>query len=186
MQAKVKQVLNQIVDQFKSGNIPQAVAYAMFPVADVPSARWSLLNRTFMFLAGTADGRGYKQWLSAGRHVKKGSKAFYILVPFFNILWMLITGIILHLCLILLGGAKNGFEGTFRVVAFSQSPQIMGIVPFIGGVIGFVWNIVLLVIGFKEAHETTYSRVIISLLIPVLFVILLIFAMFSTLSILVG
>ena len=50
MQAKVKQVLNQIVDQFKSGDIPQAVAYAMFPVADIPSARWSLLNRTFMFL----------------------------------------------------------------------------------------------------------------------------------------
>jgi len=84
MQAKVKQVLSQIVEQFKSGDIPKTVAYSVFPMADVPSAKWSLLNRTFMFLAGTSDGRGFRQWKSTGRYVKKGSKAFYILVPFFK------------------------------------------------------------------------------------------------------
>ncbi len=84
MKDKVKQVLNIILEKFESGEIPEAVAYSMFPVPDTPSARWSLLNRTFMFLAGTADGRGYKQWRQVGRYVKKGSKAFYILVPFFK------------------------------------------------------------------------------------------------------
>lgn len=82
MNEKVKQVLNSILDKFKTGDIPQAVAYSMFPIPDIPSGKWSLLNRTLMFLAGTQDGRGYKQWLKANRYVKKGSKAFYILVPF--------------------------------------------------------------------------------------------------------
>ncbi len=80
--SKVNQVLFNILARFKSGDIPEAVAYSMFPIPDVPSACWSMLNRTIMFVSGTQDGRGYKQWLEAGRHVKSGSKAFYILVPF--------------------------------------------------------------------------------------------------------
>jgi len=82
MNGKVKQVLSGILDRFKSGDIPKAVAYSMFPIPDIPSRNWSLLNRTLMFIAGTQDGRGYRQWQQVNRYVKKGSKAFYILVPF--------------------------------------------------------------------------------------------------------
>ena len=82
MKAKVEQVLNVILDRFKNNDIPQAIAYSMFPVPDIPSAKWSLLNRTIMFLAGTQDARGFKQWQQVNRYVKKGSKAFHILVPY--------------------------------------------------------------------------------------------------------
>ena len=82
MNDKVKQVLSLIIDKFKNGEIPEAVAYAMFPIPDIPSSKWSLLNRTLMFLSGTQDGRGFKQWQQVDRFVKKGSKAIYILVPF--------------------------------------------------------------------------------------------------------
>jgi len=82
MNDKVKQVLKGILEQFKTGIIPQSVALSMFPVANIPSKNWSLLNRTLMFLASTADGRGYRQWQQVNRFVKKGSKSFYILVPF--------------------------------------------------------------------------------------------------------
>ncbi|MCK4818353.1 antirestriction protein [bacterium] len=81
MNDRVKQVLNTILDKFKSGDIPQAVAYSMFPISDIPSAKWSILNRILMFLAGTQDARGIRQWNKVNRYVKKGSKAFYILVP---------------------------------------------------------------------------------------------------------
>jgi len=82
MNDKVKQVLNSILEKFKAGDIPQAVAYSMFPIADIPSAKWSILNRTLMFLAATPDARGIRQWNRVNRYVKKGSKAFYILVPY--------------------------------------------------------------------------------------------------------
>ncbi len=84
MNDKVKQVLNVILDKFKSGDIPEAVAYAIYPIPEIPSAKWSLTNRTLMFLSGTMDGRGYKQWQQVDRYVKKSSKAFFILVPFFK------------------------------------------------------------------------------------------------------
>ena len=83
MNDKVKTVLSSILESFKSGNIPDVVAKAiMFPIPDLPSSHWSLLNRTLMFLSGSADARGYRQWLSVDRHVVKGTKAIYILVPF--------------------------------------------------------------------------------------------------------
>ena len=84
MTPKVRETLNTIIDRFKSGDIPEAVAYSMFPIPNLPSSRWSLLNRTLMFFSGTQDARGIKQWNSVNRYVKKGSKAMYILVPYFR------------------------------------------------------------------------------------------------------
>lgn len=81
MNGKVKEVLQAILDRFNSGDIPNAVAYSMFPIANIPSSQWSILNRTLMFLSGTQDARGLCQWNQANRYVKKGSKAFYILAP---------------------------------------------------------------------------------------------------------
>ncbi|MFC1816438.1 antirestriction protein [Thermodesulfobacteriota bacterium] len=86
MNERVKNVLNIIVGRFQSGDIPEAIAYAMFPFTDVPSANWSLLNRTLMFLSGTMDARGYRQWQKVNRYVKKGSKALYIIVPYIKVI----------------------------------------------------------------------------------------------------
>jgi len=81
MNEKVKQALEGVLRRFESGDIPQAIAYSTFPIYDIPSARWSLLNRVLMFIAGTRDARGYRQWERVGRHVKKGAKSFTILAP---------------------------------------------------------------------------------------------------------
>ena len=82
MNDRVKSVLNTIVERFQSGDIPESIAYAMFPFPDVPSAKWSLLNRTLMFISGTMDARGIRQWNSVNRFVKRKTKAIYILVPY--------------------------------------------------------------------------------------------------------
>ena len=84
MNDKVKKVLNVIVENFKSGEIPEALALASFPAIDVPSSQWSFTNRTIMFLSGTGDARGFRQWKEANRWVKKGTSAIHILVPCFK------------------------------------------------------------------------------------------------------
>lgn len=81
MNERVRNVLNTIVEKFKSGEIPEAVAMASFPIPDIPSSKWSFTNRTLMFLSGTADARGFRQWKEVNRWVKKGARAIYILVP---------------------------------------------------------------------------------------------------------
>lgn len=84
MNEKVRKVLSSIVEKFKSGEIPQAVAMACFPIPDIPSSNWSFTNRIIMFLSGTGDARGYKQWKDANRFVKKGSHSIHILAPCFK------------------------------------------------------------------------------------------------------
>jgi hypothetical protein len=76
-----QEALSGILQEFQQGTIPEAIALAMFPQADIPSAKWSLLNRLLMLCAGTSDARGIKQWNKVGRKVKKGAKAFRIFAP---------------------------------------------------------------------------------------------------------
>lgn len=83
MVEKVKQALQSIVARFEAGDIPEAISYSTFPIPNIPAAKWSLLNRTLMFIAGSSDARGFKQWKEVNRYVKKGAKAFVILAPLF-------------------------------------------------------------------------------------------------------
>ncbi|MBA7570971.1 hypothetical protein ES708_12727 [subsurface metagenome] len=81
MNTKVRAVLNGILETFKSGDLPKAIAYSLFPYPDIPSSSWSFQNRFIMLISGTRDARGIRQWNKTGRHVLPGAKAIYILVP---------------------------------------------------------------------------------------------------------
>ena len=81
MLPKVKTVLDKILDAFKSGSIPKAIAIRQFPRLDVPCNNWSFLNQLLVAISDTYDARGYRQWQSANRYVKKGAISFDILVP---------------------------------------------------------------------------------------------------------
>lgn len=76
-------LLHKIAEQFSQKEFPRACAKTFITVPDgnIPSSSWSLGNKILMMMSGTADARGYRQWEKVGRHVKKGSKAIYILVP---------------------------------------------------------------------------------------------------------
>lgn len=76
-----KLALDQILESFETGLIPNLVSIGMFPKVNSPSAKWSLANRLLMLMHGTGDARTFKQWQAVDRCVKKGKKAFYILAP---------------------------------------------------------------------------------------------------------
>jgi hypothetical protein len=78
---KVKVVLDKIIEAFNTGSIPAAIAVRKFPKLDVPCNKWSFLNQLLVAINETYDARGYRQWQSANRFVKKGAKSFDILVP---------------------------------------------------------------------------------------------------------
>ena len=81
MTKTIKTTLKKVLECFGSGNLPKAITYSVFPAANIPSSRWSLLNRILVFLSDTQDARGFRQWKEVNRHVKKGAKAIHILVP---------------------------------------------------------------------------------------------------------
>jgi hypothetical protein len=110
--------------------------------------------------------------------------ALIIIAPLFVIISMFLTSSILHLLLLLVKGRGNAFEATFRVVSYSQATQLLGLFPFIGGLIGFLWMIIVQIIGLKEIHETSYLKVIIAFLIPPALILLLVMAIVVPLFIL--
>ncbi len=81
---KIREAMNTLLRMFDEENL-EKVAHAVFrgtgTGAGIPSDKWSFLNRVLMYLHGTEDARGFKQWKEVGRYVKKGSKAFYIIGP---------------------------------------------------------------------------------------------------------
>jgi len=82
MNERVSAILNGIIERFKQPEtLPEAIAHATFPYPDIPSYNWSLLNRILIILAETNDARGFRQWNTVGRRVKKGAKAIFILAP---------------------------------------------------------------------------------------------------------
>src|ERR1700759_3921205 len=77
-----EQVAQKIVEAFKTGSLPKALATVFVHRKDnVPCRAWSWNNQLLCILQGTQDARGMKQWNTVNRFVRKGSKAFHILVP---------------------------------------------------------------------------------------------------------
>jgi hypothetical protein len=90
-----------------------------------------------------------------------------LLAPVFVIIGVFIYAAILHLMLMIVGGANNGFEATVRVVCYAQTAQLAGIIPLCGGLIALVWQIILFVVGFATAHRTTQGKAVLAVLLPV-------------------
>jgi hypothetical protein len=74
---------------------------------------------------------------------------------------------LLHVVLSLLDGARQPFETTFRVVAYtSGTTSLANIVPWCGGFIGAAVAIAFTIIGLSEAHEIPVGKSAIAVLVP--------------------
>lgn len=89
-------------------------------------------------------------------------------VPISATLALLVSAGIYHLCLMLLGAAKREFMCTFRVVCYSMAPQLFQIIPLLGGMVAWVWQVVLTIIGIKVVHRTSYGRSAVAVMLPML------------------
>ena len=94
-----------------------------------------------------------------------------MLCPVAATVMICVTSLIVHLLLNVVGGAKNGFEATFRAVSYSQAAQFWALIPYVGGLIASFWLVVVQLIGIREIHEISYARVFIAFFIPVALVI---------------
>jgi hypothetical protein len=96
-----------------------------------------------------------------------------ILAPIFASIGLFIGAGILHLLVMLIVGSGNsGFEGTFRVSAYSSVTSLVSWIPFIGW-IASLYGIYLAIMGMREVHNTTTGRAALVVLIPAVVVFLL-------------
>jgi hypothetical protein len=86
--------------------------------------------------------------------------------PIFIVVGLFVWSGILHLLLMMLGGGGRGFEGTFRVVGYAATTQLIQIIPMCGGFIGAIYGLVVTIIGLSAAHGDSKGKAAAAVLIP--------------------
>lgn len=75
---------------------------------------------------------------------------------------------ITHLCLMIVGGNKKGYQATFRAISYSYCAQLFNVVPFIGSFVGSVYMIILIIIGVREGHGVSTGKSVLAVLLPLI------------------
>ena len=97
-----------------------------------------------------------------------------ILAPIGAAIGLFIGAGILHLLVMLIVGSRNaGYEGTFRVGAYSAVTTLVSWIPIIG-LIASLYGIYLAIMGVREIHNTSTGKAAIVVLIPAVLIILLV------------
>jgi len=107
---------------------------------------------------------------AAGRNALRGKDAPFaaVLTPFLLLIWLFIAAGMLHLFLLMVRGAKAGFEATFRSICYCVSPLLFLVIPACGMPITAVWTLSLVIIALKEAHEISGGKASFAVLFPFL------------------
>ena len=100
---------------------------------------------------------------SAGTMIALG-----ILIPFAVVLLLFFWSILLHISVLLVGGAKEDFEASFRVVSYASAADLFNVVPFVGWLVAIGWKLYLLVVGVREVHRIGTGRAAAAIALPVL------------------
>lgn len=95
-------------------------------------------------------------------------------LPFQQAFTIFIGSAILHLCLMIVGGNHHGYKTTFRAVCYSYSAYLFGIIPFIGLVIGGIYNFILTIIGMREGHGISTGKAVLAVLLPAIVIFVLV------------
>lgn len=157
----------------RSGDLLSPLLYAVIVgfIGTAISSIWQALMGTAwtQYLPPEMQDQWGLGWAAMG--TAAGILGWLLVAPFFIVIGIFIVAAIVHLSLMLVGGLKNsraGFEGTLRVVAYSQTASLAQIIPFLGGLITLIWTLVLGVMGIVRLHDTTEGRAAIGVLLPML------------------
>jgi len=92
-----------------------------------------------------------------------------IMAPILIIIGLFIMAGIYHLIFMIFGWAERDFEATFRALAYAYGASVFMIVPFCGGMVGGIWQMVLSIFGFKHMQKTTGGKAALVYFIPMIF-----------------
>jgi len=125
-----------------------------------------LVGSTFAGLGSSGELRRIMPFLMGG----VGLVLQVVFAPIFVTLGLFIAAAIAHLFLLLLGGARRGFEATFRVMCYGEAAAVINVIPICGGVISGVYFLVLAIIGLAAAHGIGKGTAAAAVLLPLVVV----------------
>jgi hypothetical protein len=97
----------------------------------------------------------------------------FLLSPLLLLLSLFLAAGVTHVLLKLFGAAGGNYGRTIRVFAYAYSPNLLGVIPWAGTIVGFAWMVVVAIVGLRTAHGTTTGRAAAAVLVPVSFALFL-------------
>ncbi len=90
-----------------------------------------------------------------------------IFMPVFIAISTFVGSGLLHLSLMICGGAKQSFETTLRTHCYvAGSCSIVQVVPVCGALVSGIWALVCMCIGISKTHEISVGRAVLAVLLP--------------------
>jgi hypothetical protein len=132
----------------------------------------SVYNQVFTSVLGQGWGGGGRpaelerllELLQAGG----GTTVTLLTGPVVIIIRAFVIAGVLHVLLLMLGGAHRDFEATFRAVCYAHAVNVIELVPFCGGLVALVWALVVITIGLSAAQRTSTGVALTAVLLPAL------------------
>jgi hypothetical protein len=164
------------------GGLGQPMMYSLLGLG-IPSALVVLMLFAFTFVMALMAGDLMGPALAAGMvgcGIVAAAVAFYVVMG--ATVGALINAGLYHLMLMLVGGAKQEFETTFRVVSYVQgSLTWIGLIPLLGmpvgpwlvlilaagvGLVMSVWIVIVFIIGLAKGHDIPVATAAMAVLLP--------------------
>lgn len=92
-----------------------------------------------------------------------------IIFPIIFLILLLIWAGLVHMGLVVLGGAASGFAATLRVLCYARTADLGLAVPLVGGLVTFIWRRILEAIGLTTAHKCDPWKAVIAVILPMVF-----------------
>lgn len=95
--------------------------------------------------------------------------ATIMLLPIILVIGAFVGSGIMHLALMVVGGATRPFEATFRVLCYaSGATAVLQLLPGCGALIAAIWTIVAEIIGLAEVHNIGKGRAALAVFLPLI------------------
>lgn len=165
-------------------SIQQLVARPQHAFAGVPASGDVLRPVLFALIVGSVGvffnslwelviGEPFRQFLPAapGGAAETLPRFYYVammaLSPLIIAVSVVLSTCIVHVALLLVGGARSGFVATLRALCYAQVAALALVVPFCGAIVCGLWTLVLEVLGVSTLHRISIGRALLGVLLPV-------------------
>jgi hypothetical protein len=176
--ATVKGVLLEPVDTFdrvgRSESLGRAIGFGMIitTIAQAATATYQLTIGSVNTLISTlsSHGTGPRPSPYGGLSEAAVQIGLTVMMPLLYPISLVISAGIVHVGLMIFGGAKGSFNQTMRALCYSSGPQLLALVPFVGSIFAGLWMLVLEIIAIARVHRTGYGQAAAAILAPALLV----------------
>lgn len=133
---------------------------------------YALIVGTIGAMAGTLWGFAFENSILSEAAKPANLTVFAgVLIPVLVFFGIMVSALLLHIALMVIGAANEDFEATFRVACYTSSTDLFSVVPVVGTwvvLVSLAWKLYITLVGLRAVHRISATKAAIAIILPVL------------------